>query len=298
MEPMSQQNEKPSFLNGPLVYPHSIEPILSDDVKKQLLTLVQEHQQLEKLHNAGLQPASSLIFVGKPGVGKTFSAHWLADKLGLPLFTIDLATIISSYLGQTGNNLKTALSYAKERPMVLLLDEIDTLAKKRNDDTDVGELKRIVVVLLQEIENWPPKSILIAATNHPELVDSALWRRFDHVFQFDPPTREQVEQAVRIFLAGDYEKFKDLAGVIALLLEGSSYSEIERQMLRFRRTLAIGSNTPVNIVSEAIQSDKDRKHRLEYARQLMKSSDLSQYKINELTGVSRDTLRKYKSQRS
>jgi SpoVK/Ycf46/Vps4 family AAA+-type ATPase len=120
-----------------------------------------------------------VLITGAPGVGKTMTARYLATELSLPLYTIDLAGLISSYLGRTGQNLRQALDYARRSPSVLLIDEFDALAKRRDDQSDVGELKRIVNVLLLELEQWPNDGMLIAATNHPELLDRAIWRRFD-----------------------------------------------------------------------------------------------------------------------
>jgi hypothetical protein len=92
---------------------------------------------------------------------------------------LDLIVVMSSYLGKTGNNLRSALDHAKANEAILLLDEIDAIAKRRSDESDVGELKRLVTVMLQEVDDWPDTDLLLAATNHPELVDPALWRRFD-----------------------------------------------------------------------------------------------------------------------
>ncbi len=290
------EHEKPVCLNGPVCCSGRIEPILTDDLKRQFTSLISEHQMKDRLYQAGLKPACTMIFVGEPGVGKTMSANWLSRELGLPLYTIDIAAVVSSFLGQTGNNLKAALDYAKQQSMVLLLDEIDALAKKRSDDTDVGEFKRVVAVLLHEIEHWPSESILIAATNHPKLVDPALWRRFDCELHFSLPSGDAVERAIQEFLAEDYRVFSEYTEIIKLMVEHSSYSDIERLMLRFRRALAVGSMTPLEIVTQAIPVEHNRTRRLSYAKQLLKTSKLSQHRISVLTGVSRDTLRKYKAQ--
>lgn len=283
-----------ALLKGPVPYPYDFKPILATETRDQLERIVSEHAHVDVLQGAGLAPSSSLVFVGMPGVGKTMTAHWLADTLGLPLFSVDLATIVGSYLGQTGNNLKTVLAQAKSTPMVLLLDEIDALAKTRGDDSDVGELKRVVTVLLQEIEEWPSSSILIAATNHPEIVDKALWRRFDHILTFALPTKELVLEAMQAFFSSDWQLFKPYAAVMSLLFEGESYSEIERTILDFRRSCVLGARTADEVIAEVVQKSQGRKERLLIAKALMESTDWSQYKINQLTGVSRDTLRKYR----
>ena len=151
----------------------------------------------------GLTPTRSAIFVGKPGVGKTLTARWVASQLGVPLYVLDLTVVMSSLLGRSGNNLRAALDFAKSTDCVLLLDEIDSIAKRRSDDTDIGELKRLVTVILQEVDEWPTTGLLLAATNHPELIDPALWRRFDLVVEFKLPEMPAVKSAVKRFLGPD-----------------------------------------------------------------------------------------------
>ena len=154
-------------------------PLLSGDVEDSLGQLIAERRQSDRLQAMGLTPTRSAIFVGPPGVGKTLTARWLAAQLKVPLYVLDLTAVMSSLLGKSGTNLRAAIDFAKREPCVLLLDEIDAIAKRRSDDSDVGELKRLVTVILQEVDEWPASSVLLAATNHPELIDPALWRRFD-----------------------------------------------------------------------------------------------------------------------
>lgn len=140
-------------------------------------------------------------------MGKTLTARWLAAKLEVLLYVLDLTAVMSSLLGRSGNNLRTALDFAKRSPCVLLLDEIDAIAKRRSDDTDIGELKRLVTVILQEVDEWPATGLLLAATNHPELIDPALWRRFDLVVEFKMPDIAAIRVAVKQFLGPDFGLF-------------------------------------------------------------------------------------------
>lgn len=196
-------------------------PVFGGPVQDVLDDVLREWQSLELLIKAGLVPARMLLFCGQPGVGKTLAAHWLAQELKLPLLTLNLATVMSSYLGKTGNNVRAVFDHAMTRPCVLLLDEFDAIAKRRDDDSDVGELKRLVNVLLQALDEWPANALLIAATNHGELLDPAVWRRFDHVVQFEPPSAELIEDYLMDISMNSVAR-KNLAS----LLQGESFSTI------------------------------------------------------------------------
>lgn len=199
------------------------EPLLTDKLKKQVDQLLLEHQSADRLLAAGFAPAKSVLLSGPPGVGKTMTAGWLASRLGLPLLTLDLASVMSSYLGKTGANVRAVLSHAQEQPCVLLLDEFDAIAKRRDDDSDVGELKRLVTVILQTIDDWQPTSLLVAATNHSDLLDPAVWRRFDVTLQFDLPNHAQ---RTALLVAGGVDP--ELAQVIAQQGEGRTLATLNR----------------------------------------------------------------------
>jgi hypothetical protein len=271
------------------------EPVFHASVRAQLELLLFERSRASDLRFHGLEPVGSAIFVGPPGVGKTQSAKWLASQLELPMYSLDLTAVMSSRLGQSGANLRYALDYAKAQPSVLFLDEIDSIAKNRADQADVGELKRLVTIMLQELDDWPSTSLLLAATNHPELVDPALWRRFGLEVRFPMPAPEEIAVAVHKFLGPDVAAFESYIPALSRVFLGNSYSDIERALNRMRRSHALTRGTPSELVGALLQSEVEglsRNEKIELALELSASGDLSQHKVSRLTSVSRDTIRK------
>ncbi|NHQ86749.1 AAA family ATPase [Iodobacter sp. HSC-16F04] len=277
------------------------QPLLSLDLEEKLSQLIQERHQVERLASLGLNPTRSAIFVGPPGVGKTLTARWLASQLGVPLYILDLTAVMSSLLGRSGNNLRAALDFAKRTPCVLLLDEIDAIAKRRSDDTDIGELKRLVTVILQEVDEWPATGLLLAATNHAELIDPALWRRFDLVINFKTPEMQAVKQAIKRFLGQDFAMFARWIDILTFVFNGESFSDIERDLQRFRRAIALGTASDADLIEEFVKSRAlilERQERIDLAVLLAKQTRLSQHAISDITGVSRDTIRKYTTEQT
>lgn len=206
------------------------EPLLGEAERTEILRVIRERQATDRLIEAGYMPVRSVLMSGPPGVGKTMTAGWLAKQLGLPLLTLDLASVMSSYLGKTGANVRAVLNHAQEHPCVLLLDEFDAIAKRRGDDSDVGELKRLVTVILQTIDDWSPLSLLVAATNHGELLDPAVWRRFDVTVNFSLPDHTQRAQLLRSQGVAD-----ELADAIGAVTEGQTFSVISRAVESARK---------------------------------------------------------------
>jgi SpoVK/Ycf46/Vps4 family AAA+-type ATPase len=214
------------------------EPIWSPEIESKLARVIEERTLASKLRLSGLEPMKALLFKGPPGVGKTMACQWLARELGLPLLTLDLATVMSSLLGKTGTNVRAVVDYGRGFPCVLLLDEFDSIAKRRDDERDVGELKRLVTVLLQAIDEWPSTSLLVAATNHPELLDPAVWRRFDLQIDFDNPS----ERAIARFLSAENVQ-ATAATELAAIYAGSSYADL-RRFVQSARKVAVLSDRP------------------------------------------------------
>lgn len=271
-------------------------PILDADLKARIEQVVAEQRHLASLEKQGLGPTRSLLFVGPPGVGKTMSARWLASLLGRPLITLDLATVMSSYLGKTGANIRSVLDYAKSIESVLLLDEFDAIAKKRDDEGDVGELKRLVTVLLQEVDDWPSTSLLVAATNHGELLDPAVWRRFDDVLTFRVPCAEERLAVLSDLFGDDAASLSDWLPLLADIWEGRSFSDLTRTVQWIRRRATV-SNIPVFdiLVDKISQELHDRPAEgRRRAANLLGKIGLSERRISDIVGISRDTLRKHR----
>ncbi|MFA6699124.1 MAG: AAA family ATPase [Thiomicrospira sp.] len=271
------------------------ELILDKQIKQLLEQIIKERKELKLLQKNGLEPASSIILQGPPGVGKTMTAKWLSAKLDLPLYILDLTAVMSSYLGKTGSNLRSVIEFAKSHPCILLLDEIDAIAKRRSDDSDVGELKRLVTVMLQELENWPSTGLLVAATNHPELVDPALWRRFDIEINFHTPSNEQVRNAVKHFLSSDELYFKQWIDLLVISLSGTSYSNIKRMVFKLRKLRILNpSEFEQNILQHMFSNidELPREEKISLAVKSVRDHGMSQLKAANLFGVSRDTIRK------
>lgn len=235
---------------------HCNRPVLTDKVNLLIDLFIKERDQSSKLISAGLLPPTSILLFGPPGVGKTYLAKYLSGVFQLKFVTLDLATSISSYLGKTGQNLKSVLDYAREEPSLLFLDEFDAVAKKRDDMSDLGELKRIVNVLLKELEDWPPNSVVVAATNHPELLDKAVWRRFDRVIEIHLPGAPERLQLLKSQLnqldsEKDGEHFLEL---ISELSEGLSSADVCKLAERSKRKFILDD---VNIQKAIIEEILD-----------------------------------------
>jgi hypothetical protein len=272
-----------------------VEPVFHPDVHGRLDQVIRERRERDALHAEGLEPTRSVLLTGPPGVGKTLAARWIARELGLPLLVLDLSAVMSSFLGRTGNNLRYVLDYAKTIECVLLFDELDAIAKRRDDATEIGELKRLVTVLLQEVDDWSSDSILVAATNHPDLLDPAAWRRFELIVDFPMPDADAIATAVKRFVEEDPRIDETWSRVLGLAFEGSSFSDMQRCVLELRRA-ALLQNGDVRGGFERVIGGRIRslpwKRRIELARAFSMLPDLSQRLVHELTGVSREKIRK------
>lgn len=271
------------------------DPVWPEAVASELQTTVAEREKSDALLDAGLFPTRSLLFVGAPGVGKTLAARWLAAQLGRPLLTLDLAAVMSSFLGRTGGNIRVVLDYARRSECVLLLDEFDAIAKRRDDSGEIGELKRLVTVLLQEIDSWPASGMLIAATNHPKLLDPAVWRRFDRVIEFPMPTVYELKHTIHSLFGADTSASEhELVDALASAFVGFSFAEVARQINTARRSAVVKGLDLCSVLQDVLKAhlqQADREKRGQVAVQ-MNQLGYSQRQVQRITGVARDTTRR------
>lgn len=202
--------------------------ILSDKNRSRLERVILEIRRRESLETYGVRPSTRLLFCGPPGCGKTLTAEVIAGELGLPILYTRFDSIISSYLGQTSANLRKVFDYAASSSWVVFFDEFDAIGKSRDDQSEHGELKRVVNSFLQLLDSFPTDSIIIAATNHEGLLDRALWRRFDDIIFFDLPDRTQIPEIIQRKLNSFRHKSLCLDEKMIDQMIGFSYADIEQ----------------------------------------------------------------------
>lgn len=213
-----------------LVHPHEKlkEMVLIPELEKALKRVLDEQKKLEILRQNNLFPRKNLLFIGPPGCGKTMSARVLASELAIPLFIIRLDGLISRYMGESISKLRLIFDSMQQFRAIYLFDEFDSIGTTRSYGNDVGEIKRVLNTFLLQIEKDNSNSLIIAATNYPESLDKALFRRFDDIVQFPLPDKEKIHQLYKKELNEFKLTKKFNLGRISQESVGLSYAEIHK----------------------------------------------------------------------
>lgn len=235
--------------------------VLSPELRQRLERVVLEQHQSAKISSHGLQPRRKLLLIGPPGSGKTMTASALAGELKIPLFTIQLESVLTKYLGETASKLRTIFDAMTRTRAVFLFDEFDAIGSKRSADNDVGEIRRILNSFLQFLENDRSQSIIVCATNHPSLLDRALYRRFDDVLRYSLPDRKAIEMIFKSRLHGfetkaiDWKRVREAA-------KGLSQADLIRAAEEAAKNAVLSNRVTVTTLAliDAIRERKGSVH--------------------------------------
>lgn len=201
--------------------------ILPNNVRQICYEIIQEHFRVDLLRSYSLEPRNRILLIGPPGNGKTSLAEAIAEALMVPLYVVRYEGVVGTYLGETAVRLRRLIEHACTRRCVLFFDEFETLGKERGDTHETGEIKRVVSSLLMQIDSLPSHVVVVGATNHPELLDRAVWRRFQVRMNLPRPTRACLIEWFNRFQSRLDIKFGYAPGTLAKKLYGLSFSEIE-----------------------------------------------------------------------
>lgn len=230
-------------VSNPALHKESL--LLSSAVESRVGEFLANVRRFDDLARAGAAMSSRLLTYGPPGTGKTRLARYVAASLQLPLLTVRCDTLVSSLLGQTSRNLRRVFEYSQQRPCVLFLDEFDALAGARGNERDVGELQRVVIALLQNIDAVPESTIIVAATNHDQLLDPAIWRRFSFRIPMAEPDLELRELLWKQYLEPFSSEALDLQ-YLAKISAGITGANIEQVCLDTKRGAVLSDETAID----------------------------------------------------
>jgi SpoVK/Ycf46/Vps4 family AAA+-type ATPase len=218
--------------------------VIPKELALRLGRILLEQRQQTKLRDHGLKPRRKILLVGPPGSGKTMTAAALAGELRLPLSTILLEGIITKFMGETASKLKLVFDSMMSMESVYFFDEFDSLGAKRTQSNDVGEIRRVLNTFLQLLEKDDSRGLIIAATNHPELLDKALFRRFDDVLEYDLPNGDVLRRILRARLGRSAAADLDWEAVLARS-QGLSQSDVSRAAVDALKHVLLHDHTHV-----------------------------------------------------
>ena len=230
--------------------------ILPQEVTYNVQQLIQEQFRADLLRSYGVEPRNRVLLIGPPGNGKTSLAEALAEALMEPFYVVKYDAIVGAYLGETAMRLKKLIDFVSTRKCVLFFDEFETIGKERGDLHETGEIKRVVSSLLLQMDQLPSYVTIIGATNHPELLDRAVWRRFQMRMTLPTPTRAGIVDFLERFAREHKIAFETSTETMARKLYGSSYAEVEEFCMQVLRSyiMELPGGSMRKIVSAAMKN--------------------------------------------
>lgn len=211
---------------------------LNQNIKPDIQEFINLLNHADSFVDKGIKIHRSVLLFGPPGTGKTQAAKYIASQTNLPLVTVRIDGLVSSYLGSTSKNIRALFDFVEKTPCILFLDEFDAIAKMRDDSNELGELKRVVNALLQNIDSIEAKVPVIAATNHEHLLDPAVWRRFDYKIKIGLPDANQRQHLIKEFLNGN-TKNDNIFNMLIEMTDKFSGAEIEAFCNQIRTNLVM-----------------------------------------------------------
>lgn len=236
--------------------------ILSTDLRTTCNEFVEEQHRADILRSYNLEPRHRVLLVGPPGNGKTSLAEAIADALLFPLFMVRYEGIIGSFLGETAVRLSKLFDFVRTRRCVLFFDEFDTIGKERGDIHETGEVKRVVSSLLLQIDSLPSYVVVLTATNHPELLDRAVWRRFQIRLNLPKPNRQQIEHWLEQFQVTSRLSLEHDLADLGSKLDGMNFSDVEEFATNVRRRYIL---SPPGVRMKSIVADQVKQMRRRYS---------------------------------